>query len=174
MSNILKVENYETLSTLQNHVKGEVAFCEDTEKYYIYDENESWKEVNATVNSDGIQLSLYDLNRQIIEQLPAFEDTQWSGAESIFADWDDKDKHNYFMLYGREINYFTVFKKKHKTGDFNSLFEALKECLINIGEVHSFDIVDDGAAIEIWVKYEDIMTCLYLFNYDTGVVTFNE
>ena len=35
-----------------------------------------------------------------------------------------------------------------------------------------FEIVDDNTA-EIWVKYEDDATCMYLFNYDAGVVIYN-
>lgn len=171
MSDILTVKDFTILSALPNHEQGEVAFCEDTKDYYVY--NNGWQKMNMKMNSDGVQMSLYDFNRQIVEQLPAFGDTQWIGAESIFSDWDAKDKHEYYMLYGKEVSYFTIFKKKHTNGEFNSLFEAVKECLINIGDVHSFDIVDDGTAIEIWVKTEEVMTCFYLFNYDEGIVTFN-
>lgn len=172
MSEILKVKNLDILKALPNHEKGEIAFCEDTKTYYIYDEE--WTETKIQVDGEGAHISLYELNRQIIEQLPAFEETQWAGAESVFSDWEDATNHKYYMLYGREVNYFTLFKKVTKSGEFNSLFDAIKECLNNIGDVHSFDITEDKMAIEIWVKHEDIMTCFYLFNYDDGVVTFNE
>ena len=31
----------------------------------------------------------------------------------------------------------------------------------------------DEDTIELWVKYEDDATCMYLFNYDAGVVIYN-
>ena len=90
MSDILTVKDFTILSALPNHEQGEVAFCEDTKDYYVY--NDGWQKMNMKMNSDGVQMSLYDFNRQIVEQLPAFGDTQWIGAESIFSDWDAKDK----------------------------------------------------------------------------------
>lgn len=173
MSEILTVKNFKTLQALPNHSEGEVAYCEEEEKYYIY--KDEWIEIEFKKDPNkGIELNLYDLNKQIISQLPPFEDLQWAGAEKVFADWDESSNHKYYLLYGREIGYFTLFKKNNKNGEFNSLFEALKSCLNDIGDIYAFDITEDKSAIEIWVKYEDNMTVLYLFNYDTGVVTFNE
>ena len=108
-----------------------------------------------------------------MSQLPAFEDSQWEGAKKVFEDWSKFRYNEYFMLYGREISYFTIFKRISKNGEFESLFEALKTCLEHIGTVHGFDIVNDNSALEIWVNTNGEMTCLYLFEYDEGVVTFN-
>lgn len=86
----------------------------------------------------------------------------------------------YFMLYGRDVSYFTVFRRVSGKADTESLFAGLKEILMALGDVYAIDPTADGSAIEIWVRYIDEeqeideMTCLYLFNYDEGVVTFNE
>ena len=133
----------------------------------------TWMPINADITSEGLQINLYELNKQIVSQLPAFEDSQWDGAEKVFEDWLKIRSTEYFMLYGREISYFTIFKRVSKNGEFKNLFEALKACLEHIGTVHGFDVVNDNSALEIWVDTNGEMTCLYLFEYDEGVVTFN-
>lgn len=170
---VLKVNNLNTLNTLQNHSQGKIAFCEEDKKYYIYDKDK-WNETKIEINNEGAQISLYELNRNIIEQLPAFTESHWLEAEKNFLDWEVSNNHYFYLIYGKEISYFTLFQKRNKkSSEFDSLFSAVKECLLNLGEVYAFDITEDKSAIEIWVKTEEIMTCLYLFNYDKGVVTFH-
>lgn len=172
MAEILKVKNQAILEALQNHEEGEVCFLEDTKQYMMYKDG-IWMPIQANMTSEGLQINLYELNKQIVSQLPAFEDSQWEGAKKVFEDWSKFRYNEYFMLYGREISYFTIFKRISKNGEFESLFEALKTCLEHIGTVHGFDIVNDNSALEIWVNTNGEMTCLYLFEYDEGVVTFN-
>ena len=172
MAEILKVKNQAILNALQNHEEGEVCFIEDTNQYMMYKDG-AWMPINADMTSEGLQINLYELNKQIVSQLPAFEDSQWDGAEKVFEDWLKIRSTEYFMLYGREISYFTIFKRVSKNGEFKNLFEALKACLEHIGTVHGFDVVNNNSALEIWVNTNGEMTCLYLFEYDEGVVTFN-
>ena len=85
----------------------------------------------------------------------------------------------YYMLYGREINYFTIFKKGNiGESDFATFWDGLKECLTALGAVRSINVnkLEDGSAssIEIWIKYNDVVTCMYLFNYDEGIVTYEQ
>ena len=75
------------------------------------------------------------------------------------------------MLYGKEISYFTLFKKQVLANDDFVL--ALFKCLGDLGgQVYSFEVVDEDT-IEIWIDYEGEPTCMYLFNYDAGVVIYN-
>ena len=75
------------------------------------------------------------------------------------------------MLYGREINYFTVFAK-HGKWELETLALAVTECLANIGPVYSIELTAEKDAVEIWVKdiHQDLLTCMYLFPYDGGIV----
>ena len=86
MAEILKVKNQAILNALQNHEDGEVCFIEDTNQYMMY-KDETWIPINADMTSEGLQINLYELNKQIVSQLPAFEDSQWDGAEKVFEDW---------------------------------------------------------------------------------------
>ena len=59
------------------------------------------------------------------------------------------------MLYGKDISYFTVFKKVTANFDYETFFNALKDILINIGDIYAIDPVQDNSAIEIWTRYID-------------------
>ena len=182
----LKVDNYTILINLPNHTEGEVAYCSNEDKYYIYINDElKWQPYNISMNSSGLNMNLYELNKSVVSQLPVFDENAWNGSEKIFNDWffrqmNKKQKPRYFMLYGRDISYFTVFRRVSGTADFTTFFAALRDILNSVGDVYAIDPVEDDSAIEIWVRYIDEeqkideMTCLYLFNYDEGVITFNE
>ena len=158
------------------YTEGYTVFLEDIKETVTYQDGE-WvaQEIGETTSASGeVSMSLYEMNRQLINQLPDYNEEAWSGAKEIFNEYLTKHVNAYYMLYGRELNYFTVF---HKNGDgeFDNLFDALKTCLGSVGAIRSFDF-DGEAAIEIWVKPEvaSTVTCMYLFPYDDGVVTFSE
>lgn len=157
------------------YVEGTTVYLEDIKEgvRYINGEWVADETMEAKANGD-ITMSLYEMNRQLINQLPDYNEEAWGGAKEIFNEYLTKHINAYYMLYGRELNYFTVF---HKNGDgeFDNLFDALKTCLDSVGTIRSFDF-DGEAAIEIWVKPEvaSAVTCMYLFPYDDGVVTFSE
>ena len=82
------------------------------------------------------------------------------------------------MLYGREINYFTLFVKD-ENWELESLDIGVIECLNNIGTIYSIEYTKEKDAIEIWVEVETntdteeiekLITCMYLFPYDAGIV----
>lgn len=158
---VLKVKNIEILNALQNHQEGEVAFCEDEQQYMTY-KDDQW------VPASSLQLNFYDLNKQIVSQLPPFDEVRINDAKDTLTAWANS---SVYMLYGREISYFTVFQKQDE-GEFETLADALFECLKSVSEkIYAFDIVDDSA-IEIWLDYEGEATVLYLFDYKEGVVTY--
>lgn len=134
------------------------------------DENEINPTEETANDVNTVSMSLYEVNRQIIKQLPTFSGDQWSGAYKVLDDWTSEMQNEYFLLYGREINYFTLFKRTPECQE--ELYQVLKECLDSIGPVHAFDVTEDKSAVEIWVEHDNEVTCLYLFNYDDGVVAF--
>lgn len=152
-----------------NPEDGRTIFVEELGKVFRYVNNE-WTEEKENENAPTAQLTLYELNRQMVSQLPNFEESQWEGAEKVFADWTDPKKNEYFLLYGREINYFTLFKRNEYNSTNEKLFDCVKECFKHIGPVKAFDVTEDEDAVEIWAEYEGVTTCLYLFEYDDGVI----
>ena len=182
----IKVSNLDILKALPNHQQGEIAFVEDQNSTYIYmDDEQGWVPFKAKTNANGLQMSLYELNKSIISQLPVFDNNAWNGAEKIVNDWissqlSQEKKSRYFILYGKDISYFTVFRRVSAGADYEDFFSGLKDLLASIGDVYAIDPVKDNSAMEIWVRYIDEeqkideMTCLYLFNYDEGVITFHD
>ena len=63
----IKVDSYEILTNLLNHEKGEVAYCSKENKYYIYmDDEQGWQPYNISLDSSGVGISLYELNKSVI------------------------------------------------------------------------------------------------------------
>lgn len=119
-----------------------------------------------------MEVSLYDLNKQIIEQLGAIklEDVDEKIYKVINKYFIERKDCNFFMLLGKEISYFTLFQRTNaKNPEFKNLAEGVFECLKNVGDIYSVE-ENDNNAIEIWV-YTDVigLTMLYLFPYDEGV-----
>ena len=157
------------------YVEGTTVYLEDIKEGVRYINGEWVADETMETQANGdITMSLYEMNRQLINQLPDYNEEAWGGAEEILKEYLEKHPNSYYMMYGRELNYFTVFHKE-EDAEFANLFGAVKTCLDSVGGVRSFDF-DGEAAIEIWVKPEvaSTVTCLYLFPYDDGVVTFSE
>ena len=81
-----------------------------------------------------------------------------------------KFENFYYMLYGKEISYFTLFK----INESKYFGKEVIECLKDVGYIKAIDLTDTGDAIECWVENEQGPTCLYLFPYDAGVVQVGE
>lgn len=145
--------------------EGEMAQTPDG-KYIIWHDGE-WHEFK--MDSSGIEMGLYDMNKQIIAQLPILEDFE-KAMNDIWTLYE-KYHNKYFMLYGKEISYFTVFKIIEP----QYLGEDVLDCCLNVGLVKAMDLTEAGDAVEIWVQPNDgEPTCLYLFPYDSGIVQVGE
>lgn len=168
--NILTISQYSLLDKLRNHEEGEIAYAADTEKYYKYEKGKwSETEIENPPTRQEMQMTLYDMNKQLAKQQPLFDEARVKDMAESIRSWKKKDV-NLYMLYGKEISYFTVFQKQALAAD--NFVQALFRCLDSFEGVYSFEIVDEDT-IELWVKYEDDATCMYLFNYDAGVVIYN-
>ena len=151
--------------------QGEIAYAIDEDCYYLY--NEGWQPVEATMEGSNIVLGLYDLNAQILAQLPPI--TDFDEKCKLIEEFIHNTNNNYYMMYGKNISYFTVFCRKNFNGEFTTVGDAVITCLENVGLVKSIDLTESKDAIEIWVTTpEDVTTCLYLFPYDMGLVTVKE
>ena len=166
------VLNKESIFKLPRPHQGQIAYASDTNETYVY--NDGWQLLgDVKVNGDGLKMSLYELNRSIMEQLPPLADYD-TAIDTINAFKDNAD-NTFYMLYGKDISYFTIFKMQtaHEFSDCDSLGDAVFECLENVGTVKAVDKTEDGA-IEIWMDVKGEIVCLYLFPYDNGIVTVKE
>lgn len=147
-------------------VDGEIIKDSNTGNYFIY--NDGWSQVE--MDESGLQLCLYDLNKSIVDQLPDLTEEELSRRAEVIKDYMLDKGNEYYMLYGKEISYFTLFRL---SGDFLNKEhpgEVVLECLRPLGSIAAIDLDEANGGIEIWVKHENEATCLYLFPYDSGVV----
>ena len=119
-------------------------------------------------------IELYELNRSIIEQQGPMENG-YAEKMTLLQDFVNRTNNHFYMMYGKEIGYFTVFVRNLPAGtpyDLERLDMAVFECLLNVGPVYSVELTTEKDAVEIWVKdaERDLLTCMYLFPYDNGVV----
>lgn len=144
---------------------GEIVINTVDDGYYIYKDG-NWMKIN--VENSGLNLGLYDLNKQIIAQLPILSDEELSNKKTVINQLHEKFNNEYYMLYGKEMSYFTLFKLK----DPSRFGDEVIECLGYLdGDVKCVDMTEPEDAIEIWVQDgTKEPTCLYLFPYDTGLV----
>ena len=146
-------------------IEGEIMQNAEDGHYYIWHEDQ-WHPIK--MDKSGFEMGLYDMNKQIISQLPDL--TDWDRVETTLLDFDNKWYNDYYMLYGKEISYFTVFKIKESSAFGREVIDVIK----NVGAVKVIDLTEAADAIEVWVIYKDEPTCLYLFPYDSGIVQVGE
>ena len=118
-------------------------------------------------------MSLYDMNKQLISQLPAMEDIY--KQKEILSNFRKANDNGHYMLLCLEHNYFTLFEQPIVADkDYENLdyFENLVlDCVSDIGIIHDMMLTEDQGAIELWVMTPiEEVAVMYLFPYDAGVV----
>lgn len=143
---------------------GEIVQDSTSNDYFVW--NGGWNKIE--INNSGLELDLYDLNKSAMAQFADFDDEDFANAAKTITDF--MTGNEYYMLYGKEISYFTVF---HLSKDFSNKEnpgEVVIECLRTLGSVKAIDLDEENGGLEIWVVNNDNTTCLYLFPYDEGIV----
>jgi hypothetical protein len=169
----LLVGNFPSLADLNNaytalkdrYKEGEIAYIEDEQKYYKLDAD-GWKEFDVNIDSQGLSISLYELNKSAFSSAkPLTKEQLVVYAEEInnFV----QEGQEYFMLLCKECSYYTILKDE-KIGD--GLGTVAFECLEACGEIVA--VSNETDHYEIWVKNNKTANCYVLFNYDIGIVTF--
>jgi hypothetical protein len=136
----------------------------------IYKDNE-WQEIK--VNQEGsLGITMYELNKQIISQIPRLTAKKVKESKQLISQYGLSTNNQFYLLYGKEISYFTLFQIK----EFDDFGKEVIGCLKDIGIIKAIDLTEDKTAIEIWITQNDTeeSVCLYLFPYDAGIVKVGE
>lgn len=112
-------------------------------------------------------MNLYDLNKLIISQIPSLSQDALLEKKDVINALHAKYNNSYYMLYGKEISYFTLFKIINPAYFNYDVFDCLKHLG---GDIKAMDLTEDSDAVEIWIEIEQNPICLYLFPYDNGVI----
>ena len=131
------------------------------------------KDYQKKIRGKGkVNMSLYDINKSIMAQLPEYKNDQIRELETNIDNWAEKDEfelNKFFMLLCRDINYYTIFYLEPEKAEFRTLGEGVTGLLYDSGyTIHSEEVQDDHC--EIWVKDKEGTYAFMLFPYDEGVV----
>ena len=159
---MLTVDTLTILNKLKNHEEGETAQVNQEQKIYEYT-NGVW--LPKELPEGKMNINVYDMNKQIISQLPAIDDIAVLTTIRKYKNVDGK----YFMLICRDIGYYTLFAIEPDS-EARIEQEAL-ECLKDIGAIKSIEQIEGTEVLEIWVEPEnEDPVVMYFFNYDKGVI----
>ena len=140
-----------------------------------------WTSVKADTNSE-IQMTAYDINKQVIDQLLALTEEELEDKKDIIGQFVKNTNNEYYMLLCREKNYYTLC---HRVPGMNpspadnvrqysewpneiiTTEDLIIECSKCLGEIKSIELVD--GAVEIWVTDPFDTYVMYFFPYDGGV-----
>lgn len=146
-------------------IDGEVVKDSESGKYYIW-QNGEWNRV--TINGGNINMTQYDLSKSVVSQLPELDP---STKVSLINGYIDETENVFYMLYGKEINYFTIlFLNKRSHLEAEDPGEVVIECLSNIGKIRAIELDEDQNVLEMWVMSNEEPTCIYMYGYDSGMV----
>ena len=119
-------------------------------------------------------LNVYEFNKNIIKQLPIIEDLK-GVRETLIQYIHETPAKQYLMMLCREQNDYTLFNFNNNR--FNNQFDQdIIECMENrdFGIV-SCEIIDNGVAVELWVKRPNQMEnadLYYIFPADAMIITY--
>lgn len=120
--------------------------------------------------------TLYDVNKDIMLKQEPISFREWADKSKALVDFCKKTKNQYYMLLNRETYNITLFDfgSKNNHGSLNTrrlIYDELKICLQNRGEVLSIELTQQEDAYEIWIKNnEQNILVYYFFPYDIGVI----
>lgn len=111
--------------------------------------------------------TLYDMSKSMLKGLKPYDPLALN--RTIKEICEDMIKHEYLMLYCRDLSDFTVFRMvSNSTSQFA---EDLSETLNNRGYVIMIEAQDDGAW-EFWIRdpATDEENVYYLFDYSSAII----
>lgn len=158
----------------QTFTPGTVAYQSEGKKVYYYtDPEHGWKEApNANLDDMNLNLSLYDLNKSTIAQLPLATEEDKANYALELDEYQDATQANYYMMLCHDYHYYTILHHNHDASAIDGFGVTVLDCLNNTGDLITMEYDKEQKAYEIWMKINDEAYVFYLFNYDIGVVDF--
>ena len=149
--------------------KDSIYFIEENNKAYMYDEKQNKYQL-VNVENKGLELNLYDLNKNIINQLEPMTKDEILSKADLIEEYYKSSNNNHHMLLCRDYNYYTIFEKS-EFSLVEKFADTVIEIITELGEVYSIEMNEDKV-LEIWIKPtgEENPYVFYLFPYDAGVV----
>lgn len=122
-----------------------------------------------------MQMSLYDINKQLVEGMENLTEEQLDMAVNTIVHYLSENPSHYYMLLGKENDYYTVYRITDKILTDES-YKKMALDLIDLIKNDFYDIKviesDTNGAIAFWMKMnkQKEISCYYLFAYEAGVI----
>ena len=121
-----------------------------------------------------IEMTLYDMNKQLISQKPVMTRFDLNNHRITFAKWIYDNPANYYMLLCHELNYYTIF---HRNGEsVDQFIDWVYLIMEELGDMKDISI-DSNGAVALWANWNknpNQLGCFYLFPYDKGMIETSE
>lgn len=162
MSKYPQIKSLKALKKLIAAKEGDIYSVEDISKYYRYKDGE-WKEYNPPT------MTLYDLNKQIIKQMPDLRDEDIGISKTMISEYILDSANKFYMLLCHDLRYYTLFEMTDDSIN-DKIEDSLINCLFDLGKIKKIELTEDKQAIECWVNTRTGIYVAYFFPYDKGVV----
>lgn len=123
-----------------------------------------------------MNFTVYDYNKNIMKQWPVLEGEGLENVKQELRNYlENTPAEQYLMMLCKEKNDYTLFNF-YDTWDDAQFADDVIECFENrgLGIVNS-EIIDDGVAMEIWVKQPGQMEeadLYYIFPADSMIIEY--
>lgn len=137
-------------------------------------ESEPKEEEEEKKEPQEIQMTLYDMNKQVISQKKVMTRFDMNNQRITFAKWIYDNPASYYMLLCRELNYYTIFHRNNENTD--RFIDWVYLIMEELGDVKDISI-DTNGAVALWANWNkdpELLSCFYLFPYDKGVIETSE
>lgn len=118
--------------------------------------------------------SLYDVNQQLIKQLPCYSNKKLRQVlDEVVRPYFEKQQATYYMLLCNDNHDYTVFCLRSDEA-IEEASKAVYDCIKNRGKAISINEADDKFALEIWIRTLTcdgaLDSCYHLFPYDEAII----
>lgn len=120
-------------------------------------------------NQAGSTVTVYSLNKQIYQQMPALNEDKIKSEAVKIGLWFSKEPNfKYFMFLNNELHDYTIFN--FNTTNLLKAQEELIELMKSRGEVVSIEYQHEQDAYEIWIKKNNEAYMYMLFDCNDFVI----
>lgn len=170
-----EVYSKNNIRSLPDTNTGDIFWVESDNMAYIVADKDKKKitikalDETATISTG---MTIFEMNKKIISREPLFDFEDEAAVKELkdkFLTWINEKQDTYFLAYGRDIHYVSLFEVDCYAED--DAFDIFIETIGNVGKLISMDFDEYEASIEIWIRTADSRAeLMYLFPYDQGII----
>lgn len=163
------------IRNLKEVSKGEIFWVSSENKAYVVSDKDKKKiELKALDETATIStgLTIYDMNKAIVSKEPTLDLSKGTVMNKLIdglMDWFGKRLATYYLAYGRDVHYVTMFKNSASNSFNEASAQLVVDTIAAVGEIISMDYEEDR--IEVWIRTKDSKAeLIYIMPYDDGLV----